>query len=367
MKRDDPSSRLTRRKFLLRGAATGAAAAALTQLRSARAAGAGAPNPFAYSVGEFESTNPALLKYREIRRFEVPGKEAPRQALQPGADAATDERVAGVEVRRLTLLPGGNLLVAAGQSFLELSPEGTLVREIAVNGLARCAAAAKDGTLYLGVRDHVEIFSARGGRTASWETPAKRSWISGLAVGEDEVFAADSGARLIWRYDRSGKVVGRVGERDKDREIPGIVLPSPYLDVELAGDGLLRVNNPGRHRVEFYTTDGRLEFAWGQPGMAIESFSGCCNPINLALLGDGTVVTCEKGLPRVKLHGTHGEFEGVVAGTESFPENAKTGAGDGFGDGVRASLDAVADAAGRIYILDTVTRRVLVMEPKETT
>lgn len=345
MKRDDSSNRLTRRKFLLRGAATGTAAAALTQLREARAAGAGAPNPFAYSVGEFERTDPALLKYREVRHFEVPGEEA----------------------RRLTLLPNGNLLAAAGQAFVELTLEGALVRQIAVIGPARCAALAKDGTLYAGVHGHVEVFPPKGGRTTAWETPGKRSWISGLAVGESEVFVADAGARLIWRYDRSGKVTGRIGERDKDREIPGFVLPSPYLDVELAADGLLRVNNPGRHRVEFYTTEGKLEFAWGQPGMAIDAFSGCCNPINLALLADGTVVTCEKGLPRVKLHSTHGDFEGVVAGTESFPENAKTGAGDGFGDGVRASLDAVADASGGIYILDTVTRQVHVMEPKQTT
>lgn len=345
MKRDDSSSRLTRRKFLLRGAATGAAATALAQLREARAAGAGAANPFAYSVAEFERTDPALLKYREVRRFAVPGKEA----------------------RRLTLLPDGNLLVAGGRAFVELNPAGAAVREIAVDDAARCTAVAGDGTVYAGVRDHVEVFSARGERLATWNTPGKRSWISGLAVGENEVFAADSGARLIWRYDRSGKVTGKIGERDPDREAPGLVLPSPYLDVELAEDGLLRVNNPGRHRVEFYTTDGRLEFAWGEAGMAIERFSGCCNPINLALLGNRTVVTCEKGLPRVKLHGTHGEFAGVVAGTESFPENAKTGAGDAPGNDTRASLDAVADATGRIYILDTVTRQVHVMEPKETT
>ncbi|MCP5521907.1 MAG: hypothetical protein H7A46_10220 [Verrucomicrobiales bacterium] len=345
MKHDDSSNRLTRRRFLLRGAATGAATAALAQLREARAAGVGAANPFAYSVSEFEVTDPALLKYREVRRFEVPGPEA----------------------RRLTLLPGGSLLVAAGRRFVEMTAEGSTVREIAVNGAARCAAVAGDGTVYAGVQDHVEVFSAKGERLATWQTPGKRSWISGLAVGENEVFAADSGARLIWRHDRSGKATGRIGERDAARNVPGFVLPSPFLDVELAEDGLLRVNNPGRHRVEFYTPAGSLEFAWGEAGMAIDRFSGCCNPCNLALLGNGTVITCEKGLPRVKLHGTHGEFEGVVAGTESFPENAKTGAGDGPGTTNRASLDAVADATGRIHILDTVTRRVHVMEPKQPT
>ena len=130
-------------------------------------------------------------------------------------------------------------------------------------------------------------------------------------------------------------------------------------------DGLLRLNNPGRHRVELYPTDGALEFSWGKPGMAVPYFSGCCNPINLALLPNGRVVTCEKGLPRVKIYSAHGELEGVVAGTETFPENAKVGAGDGFGDGVRASLDAVAAKDGHIFVLDTVTRVVRVMAPRE--
>lgn len=245
--------------------------------------------------------------------------------------------------------------------------EGVLTREIPVEGPARCAAAAPDGTLYLGVGDHVEVFSAAGRRLKVWDPPAKRSWISGLAISEQAVFVADSGHRVVWKCGLEGAIGGRIGERDQKREVPGFVLPSPYLDVEWAPDGLLRVNNPGRHRVEFYTPEGHLELAWGRPGMAIDCFSGCCNPINLALLPDGTVVTCEKGLPRVKLHSPHGELLGVVAGVETFPENAKTGAGEGFGDGVRASLDAVTDPENRVYILDTVTRLIHVMEPLSTT
>jgi hypothetical protein len=58
-------------------------------------------------------------------------------------------------------------------------------------------------------------------------------------------------------------------------------VPSACLDVEIAPDGLLRVNNPGRHRVETYTFDGDLELFWGRPSAAIDGFCGCCNPVNL--------------------------------------------------------------------------------------
>jgi hypothetical protein len=186
-------------------------------------------------------------------------------------------------------------------------------------------------------------------------------------VTENDVFAADSGGRILLRYDRSGKLQGRIGERDKERDVPGFMLPSPFLDVERHRDGLLRVNNPGRHRVELYTVHGDFELAWGKPSAAIEGFCGCCNPINLALLPDGRCVTCEKGLPRVKVYSAHGEFESVVAGPESFVENARVGAGEGPGPGGKAGLDAVADAQGRIYILDLVTADIRVMVRKPGT
>jgi hypothetical protein len=95
--------------------------------------------------------------------------------------------------------------------------------------------------------------------------------------------------------------------------------------VKLGKDGLLRVNNPGRHRVEIYTAEGDLELSWGKATVGIEGFCGCCNPTALGLLADGRCITCEKGLPRVKVIRQRGAFECVVAGTESFPQNSRAG------------------------------------------
>ena len=89
-------------------------------------------------------------------------------------------------------------------------------------------------------------------------------------------------------------------------------------------DGLLRVNNPGRHSVEVYSAKGDLESSWGKATATLSTaFCGCCNPVGVALLADGRCVTCEKGLPRVKVYSAQGVFESVVAGPESFPENAQ--------------------------------------------
>jgi len=198
---------------------------------------------------------------------------------------------------------------------------------------------------------------------ATWISPGGKAWLSGIAAGKDAVFAADAGNRVIWRYDREGKVHNRIGDKDAARGIPGLIVPSPYLQVALGKDGLLRVNNTGRHQIEVYTPEGDLEFHWGKPGGSIEGFCGCCNPIGFALLPDGRYLTCEKGMPRVKLYSAQGEFEGVVAEPDLFPENARPGQ-PRRSDGLLGGLDATADASGRIYVMDLVTGEIRSMARK---
>ena len=272
-------------------------------------ASASDPNPFAYDVERLRKTDPKLIHYEQAGHFPSPTPDARRIAIGP------DDRV----------------YIAAGNSVNVLDREGARIIEIALGTAARCVAVASDGTLYAGVRDHLEVFDQKGQRLATWDSPGKRTWFTGLTVGENDVFAADAGNRVVLRYDKSGKPVGRIGEKNKEKNIPGIIMPSPYLDVKLGRDGLLRLNNTGRHRVEAYTASGDLEFSWGKPSGSIEGFCGCCNPVGLALMPDGRYVTCEKGLPRVKVYSAEGTFESVVAGPESFVENAKADLRQGHG------------------------------------
>jgi sugar lactone lactonase YvrE len=226
---------------------------------------------------------------------------------------------------------------------------------------------APDGTLYVSLRTHVEVFDASGNRRAVWEAPQARAWLSGLLATADTVYAADSGNRVVWRCDRSGRVISRLGEKDPARGIPGLVLPSPHLVVVGHPDGRLRLNNAGRHLVETYTPEGERVSAWGKPGMGIAAFCGCCNPIALAVLPDGRIVTAEKGLPRVKVYQPDGRLDCVVAGVESFPENLRATRGESRNDTLNLSLDVVADPRGRICILDPVSATVRVMVPVERT
>jgi len=300
----------------------------------------GAANPFAYDISRFQKTDPKLITYEEVTRWPLPHKEA----------------------RRLAIGPDDQLYVCAGNYISGLSRTGERRLELALAGPACCVAVARDGTIFAGLRDHLEVFDAKGARVARWEAPDPKTWLTGLAAAEKDVFAADAGKLVVLRYDRTGKIVGRIGRKDAERNVPGLIVPSPFLDVIIHRDGLLRVTNPGRHRVEAYTFDGDLEGAWGKPTAGIEGFCGCCNPIAITTLADGRVVTCEKGIPRVKIYSAAGEFESVVAGAESFPENAH--ACNDLNDCIHGGMDAAVDADGRIYILDIVTSEVRVMKRK---
>ncbi|MDW8310852.1 MAG: hypothetical protein RMK20_15885, partial [Verrucomicrobiales bacterium] len=254
----------TRREFLGQSAGALALLSAIAAQR-ASAAPTRARNPFAYDVSRLEKTDPRLVTHHEVARWPAPQSPA----------------------RRLGLAPDGTLFVCGGHYVTAVSPAGERGLEIALSAPPECVAVAEDGAIFVGLRDHIEVFDANGRRRASWDTPGRKSWLTALAVRANEVFVADAGQRVLLRYDRSGKFLARLGEKNRERGIPGFIVPSPFFDVKVAPDGLLRVTNPGRHRVELYTPEGDFEGAWGRASMDITGFSGCCNPISLALLPDG--------------------------------------------------------------------------------
>ena len=255
--------------------------------------------------------------------------------------------------------PNGNIYVGGDKAIRVFVPGGRPLAHIPLEDTPTALTLAEDGTIYIGLKDHVEILDSQGDRLAVWQKTDDAALITSLALSRDNVFAADAGNRVVWRYDRSGSIISEIGRKNPQRDIPGFIIPSPYFDIAMAGDGLLRVADTGRHRIEAWTARGDLELWWGKPSTRIEDFCGCCNPANFTMLHDGSFVTCEKGLVRVKLYDPEGSFLGVVAGPETFgidPESHPA-----------AAFDVAADKEGRIFVLDTINNIVRTFTKKKDT
>jgi len=270
------------------------------------------------SAGAVAEIDPALIEYQEIQRIETGLKEA--RGIAVGADG---------------------LYAAGDRAVIRFDAVGKRQAQWAMDAPPECLAVADDGTILAGSRKSITVYTKDGEHKARWTAPGKQAYLTSLAISGDDVWAADAGARVVYHYDRSGKLLGRLGEKDANRGISGLLAPSPHLDVAAAKDGTVWVADPGRHRLEHYARDGRLLSTWGKAGMGIEGFSGCCNPADFALLPDGRIVTAEKGLRRVKVYRADGAFDCVIAGPDAFSAGSE-------------ALDVVADGQGRVYVLDRV-------------
>ncbi len=251
--------------------------------------------------------------------------------------------------------------MAGDRSFGAFDLSGRRTSEIQLNASPHCLAVDEEGNLYVGLKDRVEVYTRSGVLQNRWNSPEPQSLLTSIDVSGSHVFVADAGNRRVMHYNASGELLNTIGRKGEAQDALGFVVPHPYFDLAVGRDGLLRVANPGRHRIEFYTFDGALELSWGEVSMGIEGFAGCGNPVNFALLPDGRLVTCEKGLPRVKIYTTQGVFAGVVAGAELFPAYSF----DGVSSDRTGELDVAVDSRGRILVLDTVGRIVRIFVPKD--
>ncbi|MHC4329760.1 MAG: NHL repeat-containing protein [Planctomycetota bacterium] len=294
---------------------------------------------FAYDIRELAHVDPNLILYEESARAIVTGF---------------------AESHAIALDSTGSIYVAGDNSIRMFSPSGDLLGEIKLADMPRCLTVAADGTVFVGLKDHVEIYDSQGQRRARWDSLGDDAILTSIAVSRDDVFVADAGNRVIVHYDKAGNIVNHIGRKDPERNVPGFVIPSAYFDLVVSRDGLLRVVNPGRLRVDTYTSDGDFEFSWGKASVAIEGFCGCCNPVNIAVLPGGGYVTCEKGLVRVKVYDSDGEFQGVVAGPKQLVREGEWRVCDLPEECQAGGFDVTVDAAGRVLVLDTIKNIVRV-------
>ncbi len=222
-----------------------------------------------------------------------------------------------------------------------LSHDGREQRRIDIEGGANCLAVDSDGTIFAGVGNHIEVFNPGGERVGLWEPAAGVSLPVSIVLRGDDVFVGEAQRGQVLRYNRDGVLV--------DSMLGFVLFSSPIFGMDVDSKDNLWVCNPGGRELRRYNRAGEIEVQWTRPGRSIDGFSGCCNPVDIALRPDGNIVTSEKNIVRVKVVSPEGELVGVVAGPRAFDQEI-------------ADLDVAVDSQGRVLVLDPVMKAVRVFE-----
>ena len=242
-------------------------------------------------------------------------------------------------VTALAVGPSDRIIVGSNTGIEVLDVLGQSLLSFAVSGPVRALAVSANGDIFAGLDNHVEVFGADGTRKATWKSPHPKTMITSIAVSSNFVFVADCQNRVVWRLTLSGVVSGRIGDKDAAGRPEGFVVPSAFFDVATAPDGSLWVVNPGMHRLEHFTADGQFLSAWGRASVEDDGFCGCCNPSNMALAPDGSFVTSEKHIVRVKRYDATDRLAEVISGQREWGKDV-------------VGLDLAVDSKGRILVLD---------------
>jgi hypothetical protein len=287
------------------------------------------PASHVYDVSAFRDENSVPVLFNEVHQFPV------------GLEKA----------RGLSVGPRDRIYVVGDRHLVVFNAQGKEAARAELGAVPRCLAVSAVTNVYIGFRDHIEVYTAELNKAASWTSVGEGGLLTSIALARDSVFAADYGQRVVWRFDLKGRLRKALGRRDKTKGQLGFIVPSPFFDVAPGKESIWAVN-PGRLRVEQYSYDGDLLKFWGKSSMKMEGFVGCCNPSHMVIRPDGSFVTSEKGIPRVKLYDAQGGFLGLVAGAAAFEEST-------------TGLDLAVDSSGRVLVLDPSIKAVRVFVEKD--
>jgi len=214
-------------------------------------------------------------------------------------------------------------------SVYQFSLKEKWTRTIPLKSKPTALAVGTSGQLFAGQllvahTDQLTVYTMDGKPEWSVPFPDEKSAVYSIALTDHAVYAADTGKRLIHQFNGQGQLLrsfGQLPEKTSEsaETFPGFaVYLSPITLTVNRKTGLLHITNPGKHRIETFTPEGYWEpsLSWGEASSDLSGFAGCCNPVSIATLEDGKVVTAEKFITRVKVFFTNKRLDCVVAGPE---------------------------------------------------
>ncbi len=292
-------------------------------------------NPYALEVDQYKEVDPALISYNETRKFDL--------GLLMASDITYFDH---------------KLYVCGNSSLVVLPLDGSPADMLEIIPGATCLEVDPDH-IFIGTLNHLAKYSHEGELLQEWAQLDERTVITNLALKEDHVYVADAGNRRIVIYNREGEITGEFEGKAEADSGHGFIIPSANFDLAVNSYGELWVVNPAKHSLENYSDDGRMRGYWQNSSLQIDGFLGCCNPARITTLADGSFVTSEKGLVRIKIHDQSGKLLSVVAPPALFDDGRKT-------DDETKAPEVCADEENNIYALDFENDMIRVFEPIES-
>lgn len=285
-------------------------------------------NKYDLDLDAYTTIDPALIGYKEIRNYNI-------KADFPASIAYRGQKI----------------YIVADRFLQVFNLEGNQLIKVTLPYEPSCLDITEDGKVIIGFRNRIGFFNENGEMIWMGDTLNSRSVLTAIAIKDRLIFVADAGNRVVHRYDNSGKYLDRFEGKTGEGDSIGFIVPSGYFDLKINPEGELWVVNPGRHAFENYTDEGDLRSFWENSTAGVDGFSGCCNPAHIAFLPDGSFVTSEKLIVRIKVHKRSGELETIVASPEQFNENG-------------IAPDIAVDDNGNIYAMDFDRKIIRVFAPK---
>ncbi|MCF8378761.1 MAG: hypothetical protein K9H49_04235 [Bacteroidales bacterium] len=284
-------------------------------------------NPYEYNVDEYKEVDPSLIHYKETKNIAL-GDIIPR----------------GMDIFK------GDIYIT-GENFLKvIGIHGVQKLNISLEESGICVLA-RDEFIIAGLEQEVLIFDHMGKLINSWKPDTETTYITSLAILNNILFVADAGNRRVLKYTTEGNYLGEFEGKSESDDQHGFIIPSPHFDMVVNEFDELWIVNPGKHAIENYNEKGELRGFWASSSMNIEGFTGCCNPAEIAVLSNGSFVTSEKGMVRIKIYSQSGELESVVAAPEKFQEEG-------------TAPDVKVDENDVVYALDFDRKLIRVFEKK---
>jgi hypothetical protein len=285
-------------------------------------------NPYALEVDQYREVDPGLISYREARNFDL--------GLLIASDMSLYDR---------------SLYISGNSSLVVIPLDGQPASMFEILPRATCLEVDAE-FIFVGFPSRVARYSHEGELQQEWPDLGERAVITNLAILDDKVYVADAGNRRIVIFNRNGEQIGEFEGKADSESGHGFIVPSANFDLAVNSYGELWVVNPANHALENYSEDGRLRGYWENSSIDIDGFLGCCNPARITVLQDGSFVTSEKGVVRIKIHDQSGALVTVVAPPALFKKEGQ-------------APEVCADDDDVIYALDFDKDVIRVFEPIE--